>query len=127
MKIGSVFLILCCLIVACKTDSEVKTIIEEQIVPLTWPAHFPSPLYQFEDNERTTAGFALGRKLFYDPILSIDNTISCGSCHQQFTAFAHKEHTVSHGIYGKFGKRNSPGLFNLIWQKEFYGMAVQST
>ena len=40
------------------------------------------------DNPFTEEGISLGRMLFYDPILSIDSTISCGSCHKQEYAFA---------------------------------------
>jgi cytochrome c peroxidase len=83
-------------------------------VPHGWPA----PHYNFAANPVTPAGFALGRRLFYDPILSRDGSVSCGNCHQQFAAFAHLDHRVSHGIGGVNGKRNTPGLFNLAWQPE---------
>ncbi|WP_169740773.1 cytochrome-c peroxidase [Nevskia soli] len=83
-------------------------------VPEGWPA----PRYDFAGNPVTSAGFALGRRLFYDPILSRDGSVACGSCHQQFAAFAHLDHRVSHGIGGVNGKRNTPGLFNLAWQPE---------
>ena len=83
-------------------------------VPRGWPA----PRYDFAGNPVTPAGFALGRRLFYDPILSRDGSIACGSCHQQFAAFAHLDHRVSHGIGGVNGKRNTPGLFNLAWQPD---------
>jgi cytochrome c peroxidase len=82
------------------------------------PAGWPAPHYDFAGNPVTPAGFALGRRLFYDPILSRDGSVSCGSCHQQFAAFAHLDHRVSHGIGGVNGKRNTPGLFNLAWQPE---------
>jgi len=82
------------------------------------PAGWPAPRYDFAGNPVTPAGFALGRRLFYDPILSRDGSVACGSCHQQFAAFAHLAHRVSHGIGGINGKRNTPGLFNLAWQPE---------
>jgi cytochrome c peroxidase len=85
-----------------------------QEVPKGWPA----PHYQFKDNPVTAAGFALGRKLFYDARLSRDGSVSCGSCHQQFAAFSQLGHRVSHGIGGVNGKRNAPGLFNLAWQPQ---------
>ena len=56
--------------------------------------------YNFSNNPLTADGFTLGRTLFYDPLLSLNNTISCGSCHQQFAAFSHSGHDVSHGING---------------------------
>jgi cytochrome c peroxidase len=62
------------------------------------PPHFPKPTYSIEGNPPTSAGFKLGRKLFYERRLSADNTISCGSCHNQFAAFTHHGHDLSHGI-----------------------------
>lgn len=56
---------------------------------------------------------ALGRALFYDPILSVDSSTSCGTCHQQFAAFAHVDHALSHGVQGRVGRRNVPALQNL--------------
>jgi len=88
-------------------------------VKLDFPKDFPKPLYEFKNNVPTPEGFTLGRKLFYDPILSKDSSISCGFCHQRIAAFAHIDHAVSHGINGLLGKRNVPPLQNLIWQKEF--------
>lgn len=84
------------------------------------PSNFPAPHYDFIDNEVTNERFALGRKLFYDPILSRDNTISCGSCHQQAGAFAHIDHKLSHGIDGLLGIRNSPVIYNLAWHSNFF-------
>ncbi|MFM7078346.1 MAG: cytochrome-c peroxidase [Bacteroidota bacterium] len=84
------------------------------------PAGFPSPVYDFNNNEVNRKRFELGRKLFYDPLLSRDNTISCGSCHQQEGAFAHIDHRVSHGIDNLNGTRNSPALFNLAWHNSFF-------
>lgn len=80
------------------------------------PQGWPSPVYT---GTITQPGFTLGRKLFYDPILSRDNTISCSACHQQFAAFSNYGHPLSHGIDGLFGTRNAPGLFNLIWNTSF--------
>jgi len=54
----------------------------------------------------------LGEKLFFDPILSLDKTISCSSCHKPEFAFADTA-TFSLGIKGNRTTRNSPGLTNL--------------
>ena len=83
------------------------------------PAHFPEPVYNFASNPIDKKKFQLGRMLFYDPILSADSCISCGTCHQQSVAFTHMNHTLSHGISGLRGTRNSPTLANLAWSKEF--------
>ncbi|MGQ0621317.1 MAG: cytochrome-c peroxidase [Panacagrimonas sp.] len=86
---------------------------------LAVPEGWPAPRYDFSGNPITPAGFALGRKLFYDPGLSRDGSIACASCHQSFVAFAHAGHRVSHGVQGLDGTRNSPALFNLAWQPDF--------
>lgn len=83
------------------------------------PKGWPKPHYDFSKNPLTEEGFQLGRKLFYDPILSRDNTISCASCHLQQTGFTHVDHELSHGIDGKIGTRNSLSLQNLAWSKNF--------
>ena len=79
------------------------------------PSHFPKPNYSFDSSAES---IQLGRALFYDPLLSLDGTISCASCHSPYNAFAHTDHAVSHGIGDSIGTRNAPALFNLAWQKE---------
>jgi len=83
------------------------------------PANFPEPAYHFNTNPVTKEGFELGRKLFYETMLSATNTISCGSCHIQTSAFTHHGHTVSHGIFDRMGTRNSPPIVNLAWSTSF--------
>lgn len=112
--------ILLCFVMACRVDSKFDPVIDKEDISLKWPDYFPAPLYDFSENPITQEGFLLGKKLFYDPILSSDNTISCGSCHQQFVAFAHADHKFSHGVNDKLGVRNSPALFNLIWHRTFF-------
>ncbi|NDC42504.1 MAG: cytochrome-c peroxidase, partial [Chitinophagia bacterium] len=57
--------------------------------------------------------------LFYEPKLSRDGTISCASCHTQYSGFTHIDHAVSHGINGLKGNRNAPALYNLAWSPYF--------
>lgn len=83
------------------------------------PAEFGAPLYNFSQNQVSQAGFELGRKLFYDPILSVDSSLSCSGCHKQFSAFSDFDHQVSHGVFDRFGTRNTPSLANLAWMSEF--------
>ncbi len=84
------------------------------------PEGWPEPIYNFENNPLTEEGFELGRKLFFDPRLSRNNIISCGSCHQPFSAFAHLNHDLSHGVDDLLGTRNSPPMFNLNWHPAFF-------
>lgn len=66
------------------------------------------------DNPQTVEGIALGKKLFFDPILSINNTIACVDCHAPENAFTDSD-KFSDGVDGIFGNRNSMPLFNLAW------------
>ncbi|WP_143307118.1 cytochrome-c peroxidase [Chitinophaga vietnamensis] len=83
------------------------------------PVNFPAPVYNMSANPLTQAGFELGRKLFYEPRLSRNNTISCGDCHIQTSAFTHHGHDVSHGIDDRLGSRNAPPVMNLAWHNTF--------
>jgi cytochrome c peroxidase len=83
------------------------------------PENWPQPVYDFSKNPLTEEKVALGRALFYDPLLSADNKISCASCHSQYNAFTHADHALSHGIGDSIGTRNSPSLMNLAWHKTF--------
>ncbi|KEQ30337.1 cytochrome C peroxidase [Pedobacter antarcticus 4BY] len=115
------WLVLLCMgifITACKKDNPLKQEIE-QFLGFHKPDNFPDPTYHFATNPVTKAGFELGRALFYEPRLSRNNTISCGSCHIQSSAFTQHGHDVSHGIDDRLGTRNSPPIMNLAWNKAF--------
>ena len=77
------------------------------------------PHYDLSKLSMSENEFQLGRQLFYDPILSRDQSISCASCHLQATGFTHVDHDLSHGIDGRIGKRNSMALMNLAWNTSF--------
>lgn len=83
------------------------------------PKNWPKPVYDFKKNPLTKQKVELGRELFYDPILSKNNQISCASCHSPYTAFTHVDHDLSHGIDDRIGTRNSPALMNLAWHNLF--------
>lgn len=86
---------------------------------LVYPASWPTPRYDFSANPLDSQKIAIGRRLFYDPILSIDSTISCSSCHLPYTAFTHVDHALSHGVEDRIGRRNAPSLVNLAWSEHF--------
>lgn len=96
-----------------------KEVIETTFEGFKQPSNFPAPVYDLSNNTITKERFELGRKLFYDPILSANNTISCGSCHIQTSGFTQHGHSVSHGIYDRLGTRNSPPIMNLAWSTTF--------
>ncbi|RYD55330.1 MAG: c-type cytochrome [Sphingobacteriales bacterium] len=104
---------------ACKPDPSFTPDVQQDIsfkVPDGWPA----PVYNFENNKLTKEGFELGKKLFFDTRLSIDNSVSCGSCHLPGNAFAQIDHDLSHGVNDKLGTRNSPAIFNMNWHTGFF-------
>lgn len=110
------FLILAILLIGVRTSD---SLFLYEPVELDYPDTWPAPAYHFDLNPLTKEKIELGRKLFYDPILSADNTISCSSCHLSYTAFTHVDHPLSHGIDDRIGDRNSLSLMNLAWSKYF--------
>jgi cytochrome c peroxidase len=86
---------------------------------LVIPAGFPDMIIP-EDNPMTVEGVALGRMLFYDPILSDDNTQSCASCHGQGFSFTDNGRRFSVGIDGIAGTRNSMAIINAGWMPSFF-------
>ncbi len=72
-----------------------------------------------DDNPMTKEGVQLGRKLFYDPILSADNTQACADCHSPQAGFSDTAR-FSVGIDGIKGDRNSMPLVNIGWAEEFF-------
>ena len=83
---------------------QIPQLFEDNIIPPVIPI----------DNPQTVEGVALGKKLFFDTILSGDNTQACASCHAPENAFTDNTQ-FSDGIDGVFGTRNSMPLFNLAW------------
>ncbi|NKB66645.1 MAG: cytochrome-c peroxidase [Candidatus Latescibacteria bacterium] len=81
------------------------------------PAGFPA-LEIPRANPLTVEGVELGRLLFFDPILSIDSTVACASCHGPENAFSDSE-TFSRGVAGVTG-RNSMSLLNVAWGPSFF-------
>ena len=75
----------------------------------------------------TNYGATLGRVLFYDPRLSINNSISCASCHKQELAFADNAQ-FSKGFGGKLTPRNSMAILNsglnhnLFWDSRVHSV-----
>jgi cytochrome c peroxidase len=61
----------------------------------------------------------LGERLFFDPILSADSTISCASCHIPRFAFSDTAR-LSRGVGGRLGRRNSPGITNMTARPYFF-------
>lgn len=80
---------------------------------LTLPTYFPL-FPNSDDNPLTVEGVALGRRLFYDPILSADSSLACGGCHTQSLGFGDFRR-FSEGIHGDKSRRQAPTIVNPAW------------
>ena len=78
-------------------------------VPLGLP---PVPIPA--DNPPTAETIALGRKLYYDPLLSVDDTVACATCHTPDFGFSDGKQ-FSEGVKGQKGGRNAPTVFNAAY------------
>lgn len=108
------------LLCSCTNEEAYEDIAVNEAYNLIIPANFPDVKQDVSRIKLTQNGIALGRKLFYDNRLSVDNTISCAFCHEQQYAFTHHGHQFSHGINNLEGIRNAPAIQNLIFQDEYF-------
>jgi cytochrome c peroxidase len=72
-----------------------------------------------KDNPLTPQRVALGRRLFFDPILSEDNTVACASCHRPDRGFASPDGTPR-GIRAQKLARRAPSLWNRAYGTAFF-------
>jgi cytochrome c peroxidase len=100
---------------ACSKDAVLP---DQETIEFPTPKGFPEPILPSYNN-LTNAKIALGKKLFYETVLSKDNSISCNSCHKQSIAFS-DEPILSIGVNNQTGFRNSQALFNLAWRPTFF-------
>lgn len=70
------------------------------------------PIDQVFDVDQAKA--ALGSALFHDTRLSVDNTVSCASCHALETAGV-DNHQYSHGVDDQLGGVNAPTVYNAVY------------
>lgn len=63
---------------------------------------------------------ALGKRLFFETQLSVDGSMSCGSCHD-IDGWGAENRNVSEGVKQQLGERNSPTVFNSVFNfKQFW-------
>lgn len=86
---------------------------------MKWTVLFAAALAVSFRGFNTTTPEKLGEQLFSDPILSLDSTISCSSCHIPKFAFCDTAR-VSKGVGGTLGRRNSPGITNMSARPYFF-------
>ncbi len=71
------------------------------------------------DNPLRPEAIDLGRSLFFDPVLSVDSSLACASCHQPERGFSNGLRT-SVGVYGRRGTRNVPAILNRGYGRSFF-------
>lgn len=103
-------------VVGCSQEKVQTTQAGKGVMPIGKPVTIKAPLGLPPvpippDNPPTAETIQLGRRLYYDPILSVDNTVSCATCHRPDAGFA-DPNPVSTGVQGKKGGRNSPTVLN---------------
>ncbi|HEX8799684.1 MAG TPA: cytochrome-c peroxidase, partial [Terriglobales bacterium] len=84
-----------------------------KVVQIPAPLGLP-PVPIPTDNPPTEETIALGRRLYYNPALSVDNTVSCSTCHMPAMEFTDGKR-VSYGVGGKAGTRNAPTVMNAAY------------
>lgn len=97
-----------------KNPEEKKTSPYELVRPYRFPNFVAN-----SDQNITKEGILLGRRLFYDPILSADSSMACASCHVQAAGFSDSRR-FSIGIDGTIGKRQAMPIMNLAWEENFF-------
>jgi cytochrome c peroxidase len=80
------------------------------------PAVAPAP----PDNPTTPEKVALGQRLFHDPALSRDHSVSCASCHDVDAGAGTDRRPTAVGITGVPGTRNSPTVWNAAFQARLF-------
>jgi len=93
----------------------------QDLISMTNPAPLGlPPVVAPADNPLTPAKVSLGRKLFFDRRLSLNQTISCAMCHVPEQGFAHNELATAVGLEGRTVRRNSPTIYNVGYMKKLF-------
>ncbi|MEL6973053.1 MAG: cytochrome c peroxidase [Bacteroidota bacterium] len=103
------------MLLACEKSSDSKEVIYPALMEV--PAGFPEVLAP-DGNAFTQERWQLGKRLFFDPAMSVDATVSCASCHEPALAFSDGRVT-SIGVEDRVGRRNSPSLANIAYHPYF--------
>ncbi len=104
------------LLSSCHKEKQVLNL-EPKEFEIQTPSGFPEMVFP-ADNQFSLERWELGKKLFYDPILSRDSSLSCASCHKQNLGFA-DDKAFSLGIANRPGTRNASSLANIGYHPYF--------
>lgn len=114
IRLSTVLLAFLLVIAACSKDPLAEP---ENAALLQVPYRFPVPDFP-ADNEFSEVRWTLGKKLFFDPAMSRDSSISCASCHHPGSAFSDTV-KFSFGVDSALGIRNVPSLANVAYHPYF--------
>ena len=108
-------LLIVMLMFSCQNDKMAEPLLFPALMEI--PEHFPDVEFP-EGAEFTIDRWELGKKLFYDEVMSIDSSISCASCHKQELGFS-DDIAFSLGVEDRLGIRNAPTLANVAYHPYF--------
>jgi cytochrome c peroxidase len=104
-------LVLCAAAAVSAASAPAPVAAQQSTVPLGLPA-----VTVPKENPLSAEKIALGKQLYFDRRLSIDNTVSCADCHAPAKGWSNGEQFAT-GIEGKKGGRNAPTILNTAYQK----------
>jgi cytochrome c peroxidase len=121
---ASCFFLSLCLIACCHRLPAQSPLSEHGALPIGKPVRIKAPLglppVKFPpDNPPTTKTIALGRRLFYDPILSVDGTVACATCHDPTKGFTDNR-GVSTGVRHQTGTRSAPTVMDSAYYDSLF-------
>jgi cytochrome c peroxidase len=122
-KLTVISIIVLVLLWACKKE------VEENYTTIPYATPYISNFRPFPENianPLTEEGVSLGHKLFFDPILSRDNTLACAGCHNPEHGFSDPRR-VSLGVGGTPGIRQAMPIINMAWHTRFFWDGRDST
>ena len=109
------FLIVILFVFSCQKEEKIQPLYFPELMEI--PVGFPEIDFP-QDNEFSKARWELGKKLFFDPVMSIDSSVSCASCHEPTLAFS-DDVALSLGVEQRIGVRNAPTLANVAYHPYF--------
>ena len=122
VSVFGVFAIVFLALTQCEKDAYVSPLGKDSPGPMPYyvkvPQGFPDYFLE-QQNALTNEGVELGKKLFFDPLLSKNRDVSCASCHLQSSSFSDSR-ALSIGTNGTTTTFHSMPIFNIAWMNEFF-------
>ena len=115
MRFASAGLVAVAGLLPATAPAQISAPLQRPEIPLGLDLYLPVP----EANLLSAATVAIGRRLFFDSILSQDRRLACASCHDPGRAFTDGR-SVSIGVFGREGTRNVPTLVNRAYGETFF-------